>query len=167
MAGTPRDPDEQRQPKDAAWRHSSPFGRSRVAFSRIIDGLDHTVLIAEVVQGDGLDIRGAYLTPFPGASHYMSRFTPNGTRDIYGVVGSGTGLMGDQIPFSAFCVSTSDLPCNFDAGRLTAFAGSRSRHTGGVHTLRGSGAVRFVSQKVDAAIWIAIHSIDGREASVE
>ena len=145
--------------------HTAPFARARsMTFSDVTDGLDSTVFLAEVVSGSGSDGRGAWFLPIPGGSHYMSRFTPNGFQDKYGripaVPGSGSG---DQMPFPATCVSSTDLPCAFDSQRFTAFAGSRSRHAGGVHVLLGSGVARFVSTSIDHDVWISVHSIAGAE----
>lgn len=102
-------------------------------------GLDSTVFVAEVVGGGGSGGRGAWFLPIPGT-------------------GSG-----DQMPFPATCVSSTDLPCAFDSHRFTAFAGSRSLHTGGVNVLLGSGVARFVSASIDHEVWIGVHGIAGAE----
>ncbi len=147
--------------------HTGPFARARSrTFRDVTDGLDSTVFVAEVVSGSGSDARGAWFLPIPGSSHYMSRFTPNGFHDKYGRIPSvpATGS-GDQMPFPATCVTSADFPCAFDPRRFTTFAGSRSRHTGGVNVLLGSGVVRFVSTAVDRDVWIGVHSIAGAETS--
>lgn len=140
----------------------SPFGRHAVTMSQVRDGLDHTIFISEVIKGDGTDVRGAYLTPFPGGSHYMSRLPPNGWSDFYGLMTTAAGP-GDQLPFTGLCRPTNSLPCSFDPARVTAFAGARSHHSGGVNATLGSGATRFVSQHIDHSVWIALHSIGGKE----
>ena len=147
--------------------HTAPFARARsVTFGDVTDGLDSTVFVAEVVSGSGSDGRGAWFLPIPGGSHYMSRFTPNGFQDKYGriplVPGTGSG---DQMPFPATCVSSTDLPCAFDPRRFTAFAGTRSLHTGGVNILLGSGVARIVSASIDHDVWISVHSIAGAETN--
>lgn len=138
---------------------TAPFGREVIAFQQIRDGLENTVVISEVIQGRGLDIRGANLASIPGGSHYMSRFPPNGFSDFYGLITPTSGRRGDQLPFSGLCQSTSDLPCDFTPNVLTAFAGARSRHHGGVQSLFASGVVKFSANSINHAIWIAIHSI--------
>ena len=147
--------------------HTAPFARARsTTLGEVTDGLDSTVFVAEVVSGSGSDGRGAWFLPIPGGSHYMSRFTPNGFQDKYGLIPSvpGTGS-GDQMPFPATCVSSTDLPCAFDSRRFTAFAGARSRHTGGVNVLLGSGVARFVSTSIDHDVWISVHSLAGAETT--
>ena len=44
-----------------------------------------------------------------------------------------------------------------------AFAGSRSRHPGGVSVLLGDGSVRFVKNTIKPVTWIALGSISGGE----
>jgi prepilin-type processing-associated H-X9-DG protein len=43
------------------------------------------------------------------------------------------------------------------------YAGSRSRHPGGVDALLGDGSVRFHKDTIDPRIWVALHSIVGGE----
>lgn len=137
--------------------YMAPFGRGRsTRLSEVRDGLSSTVFVSEVANGVKIDARGAVLTPLPGGSLYMSRLTPNGSHDHYNFAAEGSG---DQMPFPATCNAASQIPCRFDARRFTAFAGARSRHLGGVHSLTGSGSVRFVSNSVDGWIWISAHSI--------
>ncbi len=40
---------------------------------------------------------------------------------------------------------------------------ARSRHAGGINTLRGDGSVRSVKNAINAPIWIAINSIQAGE----
>ena len=44
-----------------------------------------------------------------------------------------------------------------------SFAGTRSRHPGGVNTLFGDGSVRFIKNTINGATWIALGSISGGE----
>ena len=142
----------------------APFSRGKSqSFRDISDGLEQTALIAEVRQGNGIDGRGAFATPLPGGSLYMSRFTPNSQQDFFNhSPATGTGS-GDQMPFSATCRPEKGLPCSYERLEHTAFAGSRSQHTGGVHVLNASGAVRFASDNIDHRIWMGFHSTAGSE----
>lgn len=136
----------------------APFARGRsIRLSKVTDGLDSTVFLSEVLKGLRVDGRGAILTPIPGGSLYMSRFAPNGTRDAWGVFPYGAG---DQMPFPATCNSDSGIPCRYNPARFATFAGARSRHTGGVQILLGSGAVRFASDGIDSSVWQALHGIN-------
>ncbi len=145
----------------------APFARAvSRRFREFSDGLDQTVLVAEVRQGMGLDGRGAYATPLPGGSLYMSRFLPNGISDFYLRTPQTGPNVGDQMPFAPTCVPEKGLPCGTDANRWTAFAGARSQHPGGVFTVCASGAVHFVSDAIDHNIWIGLHSIAGVESGI-
>jgi apolipoprotein N-acyltransferase len=146
----------------------APFSRAKsLRFRDIVDGLDQTALIGEVRQGDKIDGRGAFATPLPGGSLYMSRFTPNDQNDIYNHTPTTGPGSGDQMPFPATCNSETGLPCSYEPSEHTAFAGSRSQHTGGVHVLTSSGAVRFASNNIDHGVWIGFHSTAGSETGVD
>jgi prepilin-type processing-associated H-X9-DG protein len=58
------------------------------------------------------------------------------------------------------------LPCTTaDASNpiQRAFAGSKSRHSGGVNVLMGDGSVRFLKQTINPSVWIGLNSISGGE----
>ena len=145
----------------------APFSRAKsLRFSDIADGMDQTALIGEVRRGNKIDCRGAFATPLPGGSLYMSRFTPNGQRDIYNHTPATGPGEGDQMPFPATCNPEKHLPCSYEPLEHTAFAGSRSQHSGGVHVLTASGAVRFASDHIDHRIWSGFHSTAGHESGI-
>ena len=138
----------------------APFARcSSRRWGDIADGLDQTALAAEVRQGARIDGRGAFVTPLPGGSFYMSRFVPNGSNDRFHLVPSTGPGSGDQMPFPATCESEIDMPCSYDPHHFTAFAGSRSAHAGGVYVLWCSGKVTFASNNTDHKLWEAMHGI--------
>lgn len=146
--------------------HRSPFARSRsYSWADMTDGLDYSLLLAEVRQGTKIDGRGASVTPLPGGSLYMSRFRPNGTDDTYQLVPT-TGMgSGDQMPFPATCDPGSGVPCSFNSTPSACFAGSRSQHANGVFVLSASGRVCFVSDNVDRSIWQGAHAISDGTSS--
>ena len=90
----------------------------------------------------------------------MTRFTPNGLIDSLGLATTG-----DQLNKTIFCVNdpVHQLPCTGGAGDNNAFAGARSRHSGGINALFGDGSVRFVKNSVKAQVWIANNSINSGE----
>jgi prepilin-type N-terminal cleavage/methylation domain-containing protein len=142
----------------------APFSRDGCrSFAAFRDGTEQTIILSEVVSGAQTDVRGAFVVSLPGASFYMSRFTPNGTRDFFDLTAASGAGSGDQLPFPAACESSAGAPCAFEARESIGFAGARSRHSGGVMTLAGSGAVRFVSDSIDQNVWTAIHSIAAGE----
>ncbi len=144
----------------------APFARNKsFRFQDLTDGLDQTILIAEVRQGTHIDARGAITTSLPGGSLYMARFTPNGHRDFYNQVNESGDGIGDRMPFPATCKVERGLPCSYEGTAQLSFAGSRSQHIGGVHVVTASGGVHFVADTVDHSIWIAHHSIQGTEVT--
>ncbi|MDB5385306.1 MAG: putative major pilin subunit [Planctomycetaceae bacterium] len=114
-------------------------------FRDINDGLSNTIFMGEVRQGPvNQDIRGlAWYGPFNG---FTTNIGPNSS--------SPDTMVG-------FCNNqpTLGMPC---VGGTTAL-GARSKHVGGVHTVMGDGAVRFVSNNVNLPTWQAISSIQGGE----
>ena len=146
----------------------APFSRAKsLRFSSITDGMEQTALIGEVRQGNKIDGRGAFATPLPGGSLYMSRFTPNSQTDVYDQTPSNGPGSGDQMPFPATCQPEAGLPCSYEPMEFNAFAGSRSQHSGGVHVLTASGAVRFATDNIDSGVWVSFHSTAGNETEVE
>ena len=112
---------------------TSAFGHTTRTISMVTDGTSHTVFIAEIRQGSGDDIRGVVWTSVPGAGSFMSGFTPNSRLDI----DLQDAFVVDELPDQTLCASESDMPCTGFSGQAAAFAGSRSRHPGGIHTLTG------------------------------
>lgn len=111
----------------------------------INDGTSNTIFMSEVRQGPvNQDIRGlAWYAPFSG---FTTNIGPNS---------SSPDVMG------GFCNNQPSLgmPC---VGGATALS-SRSKHTGGVHTLMGDGAVRFISNNINLPTWQGLSTIQNGE----
>jgi prepilin-type N-terminal cleavage/methylation domain-containing protein/prepilin-type processing-associated H-X9-DG protein len=139
----------------------SAFGHNGgLSFASVLDGLSTTVFMAEVLQAAINDVRGLMWSTVPGGCSFMTRYTPNGTLDYLGLQ---TG--GDFLNQTIFCTNdpAHQLPCTGNAGDSNAFAGSRSRHAGGINVLLGDGSVRFIKNSISPQIWIAINTIRGQE----
>jgi prepilin-type N-terminal cleavage/methylation domain-containing protein/prepilin-type processing-associated H-X9-DG protein len=134
----------------------SAFGHYNYTFASVTDGLSNTVFMAEVLQGELYDIRGLLWSSVGGGGSFMSRMPPNTPTDYY-----RTGLYGDQLNQPIFCVNEPglDLPCMGNAGDQGAYAGSRSRHPGGINVLFGDGSVHFMKNTVNMPIWIGLNTI--------
>jgi prepilin-type N-terminal cleavage/methylation domain-containing protein/prepilin-type processing-associated H-X9-DG protein len=142
-----------------AYRQSS-FGNSgSTSIAMVTDGLSNTVFASEVRQGAPYDVRGLFWSIVPGAGCYMSRFTPNGTKDSL-----GSNATGDQLR-PGFCVNEAarGLPCQQVANDPISYAGARGLHPGGLNSLMGDGSVRFFKNSVNANTWIGLHTINGGE----
>lgn len=139
----------------------SAFGHdSRLTLGSIVDGLSTTAFLAEIMQGSENDIRGTVWTTTSGGGSYMTRFTPNGSSDIY-----GSNVAGDQLAAPWFCTDEpwKMLPCTSILDMVNAFAGARSRHPGGINVLHGDGSVRFIKDTASPSIWLALNTISGGE----
>ena len=138
----------------------APFGRNRgTRFKEFTDGLSNCIVVAEVTQGRGFDVRGAGITSLPGGSLYMSRIRPNGKCDIYASTGTAGACDGDRPPFALLCETSEDMPCDASQHPWDAFAGARSHHDGGVLTLLGDGSADFIADSIDPLVWVASHGI--------
>ncbi len=143
----------------------SAFGFYSVGFRSITDGTSNTILMGEVLQGDQFDVRGLLWSSIPGGGSFFSRLTPNNPTDYY-----QTGNFGDQLNQPIFCVNEpgQGLPCQGDAGDRRAYAGSRSRHPGGINVLLGDGSVRFLKNSINPPIWLGLNTIgDGEVISAD
>jgi prepilin-type N-terminal cleavage/methylation domain-containing protein/prepilin-type processing-associated H-X9-DG protein len=138
----------------------SAFGHmGNIGLNRFTDGTSNSVVMAEILQGQLHDIRGAIWQSVPGGSHFESRLAPNKSVDTY-----GSGVYGDRLNQTVFCVNEPPaLPCTGGGGDRGSYAGARSRHPGGINSLMGDGSVRFFKDTVNQQIWIQINSIAGGE----
>jgi hypothetical protein len=129
-------------------------GRPTVGLARLTDGIGNTVLAAEVVQGQGNDLRG--FTWYGPSATFTSYLTPNSKQvDILEDVSYCIYPMGVNPP----CLST------LTPGALPAMLDARSRHSGGVSVVLGDGAVRFIKDSVALSVWRALSTTQGGELS--
>lgn len=121
------------------------------SFADIRDGLSTTMLAAEVIMGQGSDLRG--FTWWADASGFETYLTPNSTQPdvIYSTSYCQSGYLQNPL-----CVAPTT------ATLLEVYA-SRSRHPGGVNVLMGDGSVRFEKNSINPITWLAISSTQGGE----
>jgi len=138
----------------------SAFGFHTAGLNAFTDGSSNTVAAAEVLKGARYDIRGMMWSTIPGGASFMSRLAPNGTVDYY-----QGGMVGDVLNEPIFCEPepVQGLPCESSNSGRRAYAGARSRHSGGVNTLMADGSVRFVKNTVSMPTWLALNTIAGGE----
>jgi prepilin-type N-terminal cleavage/methylation domain-containing protein/prepilin-type processing-associated H-X9-DG protein len=142
-------------------------------FSDFLDGLSNSILMAEVLQGTGIDLRGLVWSSLPAAGSFFTRFTPNNFYDFYQLAvptpkGTGwpaNGVANADILPNGFCVPEplQGMQCLNVNSFGFAFAGARSRHPAGVNVLFGDGSVKFIKDTINGATWIALGSIAGGE----
>jgi len=121
----------------------SPNSRG-IKLVNVTDGLTNTIMVGEVRQGQGTDLRG--FTWWGDATAFSTFYTPNTT-------------FPDLIYSATYCNNqpAQGMPCVGGSGALFS---SRSRHPGGVNAGLGDGSVRFFSDRVDPAAWMAMGPID-------
>ncbi len=171
----------------------SPFGLNRsgtgpilIRISSFTDGTSNTHVASEILQGAPDDIRGTVWGDNPGAGSYMTRFTPNGYQDyvplfqpwssispsslvlnnadnLPGILGSNSGSSPPNPGSLCDSQPARGLRCNDQANQWRTFAGTRSRHAGGVNTLFGDGSVHFIENAISPMTWVQLGSINGGE----
>jgi prepilin-type N-terminal cleavage/methylation domain-containing protein/prepilin-type processing-associated H-X9-DG protein len=137
----------------------SPLGdyeqpaRRTVGFVAITDGLSNTMLVSEVVVGQGQDLRG--FSWWGDAATFESFTTPNGS-------------FPDVLFSPIYCINRSpNPPCTVATTALPEMYAARSRHPGGVQIAWADGAVRFVKDTVSLPVWRAMSTTAGGEFPVE
>jgi prepilin-type N-terminal cleavage/methylation domain-containing protein/prepilin-type processing-associated H-X9-DG protein len=127
-------------------------------FKQITDGLSHTLLVSEIVQGQNNDLRGRIVGYSDGGA-FTGWNTPN-------------AALPDIMPSG--CVSPPvdpvNPPCAIQPGTATTnprYLASRSRHPGGVNSLLADGAVRFYVDSIELQVWRAMTSTKGAEPLFE
>ncbi len=138
-----------------------------ISFAAVTDGLSNTVFLGEVLKGSNYDIRGFVWSSNASAGSFNTRFTPNGFTDFYQSVNPGLkpspGIATSDTMPNGFCIPEAGLPCQNVNPFAYSFAGTRSKHPGGVNVLFGDGSVRFIKNTISGATWIALGSISSGE----
>jgi prepilin-type N-terminal cleavage/methylation domain-containing protein/prepilin-type processing-associated H-X9-DG protein len=128
--------------------------------SSITDGLSNTMLVAEVVQGQGTggqynasyDLRG--FAWWYGGATYESWLAPNSP-------------LPDQMEVAGYCVYpfANNPPCIPSPGTANLFitTAARSRHPGGVNSVTADGSVKFFKNSINLNTWRALSTTQGNE----
>jgi prepilin-type N-terminal cleavage/methylation domain-containing protein len=123
-----------------------------IRLSNFIDGTSTTMLAAEVVQGEGTDLRG--FTWYGPSSGFTAYCGPNSN-------------FPDVLTFPNQCLYPygKNPPCtdetHVDTPALKLSA--RSRHAGGVTVVMGDDSVKFISDAINLDVWRALSTTLGGE----
>ena len=127
-------------------------GTPTVSLSSIRDGTSNTLLAAELIQGEGADLRG--FTWYGPQAGFTSFLGPN-SKDA------------DVLSEAAHCVYPhgSNPPCRHSTpeNKLSNVMAARSRHTGGVNSVMADGSVHFVKDQVSLNVWRSLSTTRGGE----
>jgi prepilin-type N-terminal cleavage/methylation domain-containing protein len=138
------------------WQSGTGWGDfipMKVAAKDVTDGLSKTLAFVEITFADADadvpgDFRGTQFCDFAPPS-VMTRSTPNAGTD-----------------YTAYCQSSTRMPCTSSNGsRPSGYQTARSKHTSGVNAATCDGAVGFVSDSIDVAIWQALSTKAGGEVA--
>ncbi|WP_165075499.1 DUF1559 domain-containing protein [Paludisphaera rhizosphaerae] len=127
-----------------------------VGFSGIPDGLSGTILLSEIIEGQGNDLRGRIFGYADGGA-FTAWLTPNSR--IPDVMPAGTCVNTATNGLNPPC-TTANATGPTDNPRYLA---SRSRHPGGVNSVMGDGSVRFHKNSVAVQIWRSVATTKGGE----
>lgn len=119
-------------------------------FRDVVDGTSTTLLMAEVLQGEGSDLRG--FSWWGDASQFSTFLTPNSNQP-------------DRIYTSGFCNNqpAKNLPCAVATTTNPTMFAARSNHKGGVQVVLCDGSSRFISENIDLNTWRALGTAQGSE----
>jgi hypothetical protein len=115
----------------------------------IKDGLSNTLFMSEIIQAYAdadNNFRGDVFNDDDGAAEFMTLYTPN----------SGV----DELSRCGGIPANDSVPCQTSG---TVYVVARSYHPGGVMTVFGDGAARFIANTISINTWRALSSIDGGE----
>ncbi len=133
----------------APFVYSGSVGKT-AALRDLRDGASSTMLVAEVLQGVGTDLRG--FSWWGDASQFTTYLAPN-------------AKLPDRIYSATYCqnLPAQNLPCAVSTTTDPTMFAARSRHSGGIQTVLGDGSCRFVSENIDLRIWRGISTSRGAE----
>jgi prepilin-type processing-associated H-X9-DG protein len=130
----------------------APFEcKKSIRLKKITDGTTDTLLLSEVIQGEGVDLRG--LTWWGDAAGFSAYLAPNSSQP-------------DVAVFASYCNKPDNdlLPCAQQTSNNPSMFAARSRHPGGVNAAMCDGSVRTVSNDIDLTVWRALSTTHGAEA---
>jgi len=136
--------------------NNAPFGPGgggnvkQVALTHITDGTSNTLMVGEVLQGIGRDLRG--FVWWGDASGFSAFLGPNSS-------------VPDRIYDAYYCNNqpAQGLPCAVSNTTSPTTFAARSNHTNGVNVSLCDGSVRFIDNSININTWRFLSTSRGRE----
>ena len=128
------------------------YGISKTRLSDITDGSSNTALLSELlVRKDTTqhDIRGRVWNSIHACMSFTTMYPPNSN-------------VGDNV--QSYCIVAKKMPCG-PQSNTNAFSVARSWHVNGVNTAMADGSVRMTADRIAPAIWSALGTRNGGEAT--
>ena len=123
--------------------------RPTVNLRDLTDGTSSTLLLSEVVVGQGADLRG--FSWWGDAAGFETSLTPNS---------SSPDVMAD----ADYCLNRApNPPCVARTPDRTDVYAARSRHSGGVNAALADGSARFIRDSIQPTVWQALSTTRGNE----
>lgn len=126
----------------------APNITKKIKFRDILDGTSNTLMVSEVRQGQGTDLRGFLW--WRDASGFQSYLGPN-------------SLLPDRIYSATYCKPVPGMPCDITSTANPTMFASRSLHPGIVQAVNCDGSVNTVTDSIDLLVWQARSSSQGSE----
>jgi prepilin-type N-terminal cleavage/methylation domain-containing protein/prepilin-type processing-associated H-X9-DG protein len=118
-------------------------------FASVLDGLSNTFCVAEVIIGQGTDLRG--FSWWSDACNFTTYLGPNSP-------------LPDRIYTAGYCNNNPpNPPCAVSSTSDPTMFAARSRHPGGVQVVYCDGSADFVSETIPIDTWRALSTTRGAE----
>jgi prepilin-type N-terminal cleavage/methylation domain-containing protein/prepilin-type processing-associated H-X9-DG protein len=128
--------------------HSQP-ARPPVGLRDLTDGVATTMILSEVIVGQGLDLRG--FSWWGDAATFATSLAPNSS-------------FPDVLFSSYYCLDAPpNPPCTGATTALPDNYAARSRHPNGVNIGMADGSVRFLKDSINVFTWRALSTSQGGE----
>src|SRR5262245_35778595 len=139
--------------KQVLFQQHGKAGQPQAALPHITDGTSSTLMVAEVIQGQGGDLRG--FSWWGSASGFTTFNLPNANAPD--VMTGGTCNV----------AATWNIPCTtLNSQTFPKMSAARSRHTGGgVNVIFCDGHVSFIRNSINLATWRALGTSQGGETA--
>jgi prepilin-type N-terminal cleavage/methylation domain-containing protein/prepilin-type processing-associated H-X9-DG protein len=137
--------------KQAKYQQYGGAGQPQSSLTQITDGTSNTLMVAELIQGQGGDDLRGFIW-WGNATGFTAFNPPNSNApDVMTGGGCNSG-------------ATWNIPCTtINSQSFPKMSSARSRHQGGVNAAFCDGHVAFVHDNINLAVWRALSTSQGSE----
>lgn len=142
---------------DASATVTNRPNRGCVHFGKITDGTSNTLMVSELIQGAGFngasraDLRGRIIG-YSDGGYFTTQNTPNSPINDW----ENTNYCVPPVATASLTFTNAENPPCAQTNQFSYLQrASRSRHPGGVNSLRCDSSVRFHANSIDLNVWRA------------